>query len=279
MKRPIKRILSFDAFGTLFVPRYPVHQIYKELSLIHKIPHNDSLIQQKFPQAFKQLNAEYPNYGKHQGIGFKQWWFMLIQNVYGREEMTSKFEEFCEDVFSTFEDERGYARYEDVYQFLRTMKNKEESLIVCMSNGDPRVNKVLSNLGLGKFFDKTYLSYDIEMDKSSIRFYDYVAKDIKSQTEEEVPLKEFWHFGDELKNDLINSTKAGWTGVLINRQMGDDDIKAQYSRAKDIKDLDVIAERLKTNYVVSNHNKFFKLGERQYVTNRLDHEGFKLLEL
>ena len=68
-------LLCFDAFGTLFAPKFPVPEQYASvarecgLSSITAAQVKDS-----FKTAFAAQSRAHPNYGRASGMGAEKWW-------------------------------------------------------------------------------------------------------------------------------------------------------------------------------------------------------------
>jgi hypothetical protein len=74
MPRP-NLLLCFDAFGTLFRPKRPVHQQYGEVARSLGLSgFTDEQVALSFKAAFKNETKANPNFGKANGMNPFQWW-------------------------------------------------------------------------------------------------------------------------------------------------------------------------------------------------------------
>jgi hypothetical protein len=69
-------LLAFDAFGTLFYPKEPIHKQYAHFAERYGIEVFKSKVsmKQSFKTAFKEESRAHPNYGKAVGMGAEKWW-------------------------------------------------------------------------------------------------------------------------------------------------------------------------------------------------------------
>jgi putative hydrolase of the HAD superfamily len=269
-------VVSLDAFNTLFVARKPVLNQYFAITSKHGISTPVTAIQRKFPTVFKQMRAEFPNYGKHtSGMSNVQWWQKLIDRLYDPLTLPRTV---VDEITETFESNKGYTSYDDVELFLKKIDERrtlnENILLVVLSNGEPRVMKVLESLGLLKFVDHVYLSYDIEKFKPHADFYDHVFDDLKSRyPDKEFKREHMWHAGDEVENDLEGAYKAGWNSVLLDRT------EKLASYMKEIEGVDhekkLTLIKMVTDYQSTKKDSTTKpfvekMTDRKFVTNGLD---------
>lgn len=75
------KLVTFDVTGTLLSTTIKEH--YYNVGKQHDIQiNNPDLLTKSFKKYFKQLSIDHPNFGKHSGLGWKNWWKYLIYNVY-----------------------------------------------------------------------------------------------------------------------------------------------------------------------------------------------------
>lgn len=265
---PIRRALTFDAFNTLFTPRQSIPDLYKLMAEIHHIRHDSQLFKDIFPEIFKSLNKRHPNYGKNTGITYQQWWYELIDRLYPSQRTNSGYQAFRSDLYESFKSDKAYTTFSDLNIFLETMSKREDTVLLCLSNGDPRVNDILMNLDLMKYFEEggVNLSYDLDLNKSSTKFYEYISNNLKGRYGLEK--SDIWHFGDEIINDLSNSNIVGWNSVLIDRPgvftPADIRIELDGHLAED----STLKRRLHSGYYQPNdnaNNEIIGLGQRMYL--------------
>lgn len=68
-------LLCFDAFGTLFKPKYPVPEQYAAVARQCGLDgFSVAQLEASFKAAFKGESQAHPNYGKASGMGAEKWW-------------------------------------------------------------------------------------------------------------------------------------------------------------------------------------------------------------
>ncbi|SMN19181.1 similar to Saccharomyces cerevisiae YMR130W Putative protein of unknown function [Maudiozyma saulgeensis] len=218
------KIITFDAYNTLYCTTLPVMEQYSNEAKKCGIDVPAQVLTERFPKCFSKIKEKYPNYGKFSGMDADEWWSILIRDIFKPHKVPN---EIVQNILKRFEGKQAYAVYPDVLELLQFLKeNHPEVVIGIISNTDPKVYKLLENLGILKYFENfTYFSYDLELSKPDTRFFEFVFKDIIKKRPNILQDKESlstlktkcWHVGDELKNDLQGAQAAGWNSVLIDR--------------------------------------------------------------
>lgn len=222
-KPEIPKILTFDAYNTLYATTLPVMEQYCLVGKKYGIEADPKQLTQNFPVVFKALKEEHPNYGKYTNINAKQWWSYLIVNMFKSYKVPN---EMIDEILERFEGPNAYIVYPDLLELLNYIKAKHPNVVLgIISNTDPLVYTLIKNIGLFDYF-KThlYLSYDLDIKKPSKEIFQYVFDDIinkhprmlECSTEAELK-KRCWHVGDEAENDMLGAVMAGWNGILIDR--------------------------------------------------------------
>lgn len=217
------KVITFDVFNTLCCTILPVMEQYSLVAKKHKIQVSAATLNNRFPDCFKTMKRKFPLYGKYDGLSSREWWGALIINLFEPKEIPTTM---VTDILDRFEGKDAYSVYKDVLEFLEYLRREHKDIILgVITNTDPTARTLLHNMGIWEYFkDHIYLSYDIEVSKPDKRIFDYVYEDIINKnfrdivTENEIPKKDsFWHIGDELGNDFMGTKKAGWSGILIDR--------------------------------------------------------------
>lgn len=226
---PAPSLVSFDLWNTLFTPRAPIAQQYYQIShrefALTKLLHS---IETEFPSVFKQMEGEYPNYGKHsQRISSSNdWWRELIVRLYGLSSAEKIAQDLSNRLIEHFSGNEAYVLFDDVIPVLDTLK-RNGVRVVGASNSDHRVFLVMESLGIASYFpqEHVYLSYDLGVAKPDRRFFQKVARSYYPQDlelDKFANVTEFlenaWHIGDHYEKDFVGAVKSGWNGVLLDRK-------------------------------------------------------------
>ena len=101
-------------------------------------------------------------------------------------------------------------------------------IVGVITNSDDRVPSILSSFGLqvGLWrhgngsraslkaeddIDFVMLSYDVGFEKPDPKIFDATKQMLPGQ-------ERFLHVGDDLQKDYLGATRAGWEGILLDRQ-------------------------------------------------------------
>lgn len=277
------KVITFDAYNTLYATSLPVMEQYCLVAKKHEIVADPAQLTKNFPRVFKKLKERHPNYGKFTNITAVEWWSQLITDVFKPLEVTK---DVIDEILSRFEGEQAYEVYPDVLHFIEEAKTKHPDVILgIVSNTDPLVYTLLKNLGLLDYFNgNIFLSYNLDVKKPSKEIFDYVLKDLT----ERYPMlarnlgieqlrSQCWHIGDEAMNDMYGAEGAGWNGVLIDRSNKYGHLSNSFEeieRSADILSVDKIDTNSSLSYKVSlKQTDAVLLSERTAVVS-----NFKTLE-
>lgn len=225
---PKPNFVSFDAFGTIYVPKAPIHEQYHEIASQYGFLDSAEKIKLNFGKVYDQMLTEYPNYGKQAGMAnTDEWWHQLIVSLLDLKDSETAYK-LSGDLIERFKTSNGYHLFSDVVPVFQTLKDNNIKIIIS-SNSDPRVFDILESFGLMKFIerDDIYISYDVMAEKPLKAFFDAVvdaeiSKSVGSLLPKEdriMYLSNCWHIGDGHAKDYIGAVKAGWNGIYLDRSV------------------------------------------------------------
>lgn len=220
LKPPVPRVITFDAYNTLYLTTSPVMEQYSLVGKKYGIEVNPLQLTQNFVKVFKDLKLKHPNYGKTTKISANEWWCLLIQGVF---QPLKPPKEMINEILARFEGPEAYQVLPDVKSFLQEIKSHRPDIIVAIiSNTDPIMYTLLKNLGLYEYFkNHIYLSYDLEVKKPGKEIFEKTLQDIIRYNPELKNIDNLrsrcWHIGDEECNDMLAASNIGWNGVLLDR--------------------------------------------------------------
>ncbi|KAI9843148.1 MAG: hypothetical protein M1837_006601 [Sclerophora amabilis] len=161
-----KLLITFDAFGTLFVPRLPIARQYGDVAARHGLPRFDEHeLEQSFRRAFKQESKLHPNYGKASGMKAPEWWANIIKETFRpftSQQSNDLPDGLIRDLLTRFSSSAGYELCSDVlplFQAIRETKRQSPfrrtpfwpwdlTIVGVVTNSDDRVPSILKSLGL-----------------------------------------------------------------------------------------------------------------------------------
>lgn len=283
LKPETPKVITFDAYNTLYATTLPVMQQYCLVAKEHHVIADPMQLTQMFPKVFKALKDRHPNYGKFTNITAVEWWSQLITDIFQPQKVPK---EMIEEILSRFEGEQAYKVYPDVLNFIREAKSKHPDVVLgIISNTDPLVYTLLQNLGLLDYFkEHIFLSYDLDLKKPSKEIFDYALKVLMeryprlAEDDLETLKSRCWHIGDESLNDMRGAENAGWNGVLIDRNNKYGHMSSAFEhkeRGSDLLSVDKIDTNSSVSYEVSlQQMDAVLLDERAAVVS-----NFKTLEV
>ena len=270
------KLITFDAYNTLYCSTIPVIEQYSLIASKYNIIEDSNELVKRFSTIFKRLTTKYPNYGKYSNITADQWWAYLITELF---QPHSVSQEMISEILRRFKTNKSYTAYPDVIEFIKSIKLKYPNAIIgIVSNTDPAVYDLLKSLELFEFFTPyTYFSYDLDLSKPDIKIFNYVIEDvlkrnpglINGTVTKENFLKDCWHIGDEMKKDMLAAEKAGWNGILVDRLDRNgflDSISSRSDMTEHDLQLDKIDQHAKQIWeVCRDRNEFVQLNDRTFV--------------
>lgn len=220
IKPPVPRVVTFDAYNTLYSTTLPVMEQYSLVGKKYGIETDPLQLAQNFVKVFQDLKLQHPNYGKSTRITAKEWWRLLVQGVF---QPLNLPREMIDEILTRFEGSEAYEVLPDFKSFLQEVRSQHPEVILgIISNTDPIMYTLIKNLGLYEYFqDHIYLSYDLEMKKPGKEIFEYALRDIIRKNPELKDINDLssrcWHIGDEEVNDMLAASNVGWNGILLDR--------------------------------------------------------------
>jgi putative hydrolase of the HAD superfamily len=214
MKTPV-HVIFFDAADTLFHVNGSVADIYLTHAVRHgfqQTPGSQASIAQAFRRAFH--DAPLPVFSALDPLELKHcerlWWFDIVHNVFYRVGMFERFDEFFEHVFQVFEDPCSWALFPETRAVLTRLREEGFELGI-VSNFDSRLFPVMRGLGIDRFFDTVTIASLARAAKPAPKIFEIALE------KHAIDPDEAMHIGDSVRDDMEGATKAGLTGVLLDR--------------------------------------------------------------
>ncbi|KAK9380513.1 HAD-like domain-containing protein [Kockiozyma suomiensis] len=179
VKLPPPRLLTLDAYGTIYTPRPSVAEQYAALYAQHHpaiiTPPTPAQISQTFKSAYKDRVRTHPNYLG----GETEWWYAVIRDTFAA--FLSAPEELVEDafikaVYAHFNSGDAYEMFPDILPFLDDLKDasKEGTTVGIISNSDTRSRTVLRALGVLALDDGK--QYAAEGDRRGVNGHSWIKR-------------------------------------------------------------------------------------------------------
>ncbi|KAI9762101.1 MAG: hypothetical protein M4579_000581 [Chaenotheca gracillima] len=218
---PRKLLITFDAFGTLFVPRLPIARQYGEVAATYGLSgFSEQDLQKSFRKAFKEEAKLRPNYGKASGMRAPEWWANIIRATFNpflpRSQTTDLPNGLVHDLLVRFSSSDGYTLCPDVLPLLNAIRETKQrrpykrteawpwdlTVVGVVTNSDDRVPSILKSLGVDIGTRTVGNSKDL---KSSELDKDISFTVMSYDVGEEKPHPLILHSAEELLQDTLRA--------------------------------------------------------------------------
>lgn len=210
------RAVFFDAAGTLFHTREPVGLSYARLAGEYGVEATAEQVDAGFRRAFH--NAGGLAFGPgHSAEALRrlerEWWRGVVADTFVGAGRFSDFEGYFAALFSFFADPLNWRADSDAAAVLENLQRRELVLGV-ISNFDFRLYRILSGLGLSRYFNSITISSEAGYAKPSPEIFGAALRRHSLQPEQAL------HVGDSRHLDVVGATGAGLAAALIDAQLG-----------------------------------------------------------
>lgn len=209
------RLVLFDAFSTLLVPRLPVYVQYSQTFEPYLGVLEPDKLKRSFKIALKQLQEEKPAY-QH---GAEGWWGEVIRRTAigagaDPSAVETSLDKIVPRLLRRFSGKEGYRLFDDTNPCLQSLKamNIKTGLV---SNTDTRMRSVIEDLGISSFLEPVLLSEEQGVEKPSLQIF------LRACELAGVQRDEVLHVGDELKADYYGAKACGLSALLVRRPGAD----------------------------------------------------------
>lgn len=80
IQRVRPRLVTFDVTGTLLMTKLEEH--YTDIGRQYGLHVDSRRLKQSFKSNFTRLAAEHPLFGRHTGLGWENWWRIIVHKVF-----------------------------------------------------------------------------------------------------------------------------------------------------------------------------------------------------
>lgn len=210
---PRPRLITFDAFGTLYTPRGSVAQQYSEIAKRYNVHVTEDEVSDRFKSAYNQVVEQYPNYGVKQGLSVQDWWRKIVQLTFQGKNLS---EEGIDGLYNHFNTKDAYHFYPDAYSTLHEFSHRKFNMGI-LSNSDARMRMTMEDMGIEQLFgaNNVCLSYETGYEKPH---EDAFLNAQKLMLKGDFDPHNCWHVGDDIKKDFEGALKVGWNSILVDRE-------------------------------------------------------------
>ncbi|KAL6268694.1 hypothetical protein P5V15_001822 [Pogonomyrmex californicus] len=209
------RLVTFDVTGTLLMTKLEEH--YVEIGSQHGLFVEPRKLARSFKNNFMQLSKEHPIYGKHTGLGWRNWWRTIVHNVFKEQHASvsiDTLDKVADSLISCYGTSRCWCKYPGTIDLLDFLQKRNVVLGV-ISNFDQRLESILEDTQIRRYFSFVLTSYDLGIEKPSLPIFEEALRLVKYFQEKEILPQEAMHIGDRVDNDYFGAKSAGWNALLI----------------------------------------------------------------
>lgn len=171
----------------------------------------------QFSSNFKQMNIDYPNFGRHK-ISWETWWQKLVLNIFksaGTSLSEKQIYRITDELIDKFESDECWDVADGAVELIEKIFESDK-LVGVVSNFDPRLKFLLENMKLPKF-DFVVGSYEVGAAKPDTRIFDLAIK----LTNYHAMPKDALHIGNTPTLDYLAAKESEWSSVLITNGKND----------------------------------------------------------
>lgn len=215
------KVITFDCTNTLLYFKIPPSQMYLKTALEmgeKKENFNENFDMMKsFRSNFKDLNKNHPIFGK-KSIGYNEWWTRLVTKVL-KEATADKINEnscnkIAQKLIRKYETDECWGKFNRADELLKAIK-EQNKIIGVISNFDPRLHNLLSNMNLQKYLNFVITSYDVGVEKPNKEIFQHTLEEAKKINFDIKP-HEILHIGNEQDKDVNGAKSANFSAILID---------------------------------------------------------------
>lgn len=212
------KLITFDVTDTLLKFKRAPGIEYAATAAALGLPNvNPDKITAQFAVNFKQMNSDYPNFGRNI-MGWEQWWEKLIFNIFKSAGMTASEKDIhrlANELIEKYETDECWEVQDGAVELIERIKDSDK-IVAVVSNFDPRLKYIVETMKLPAF-DFVIGSYEVGAAKPDPQIFDVALKLANFHALPEEAL----HIGNTPALDYIAAKEADWAGVLITNGKSD----------------------------------------------------------
>lgn len=163
----------------------------------------------------------------------------------------------ADSLISCYSTARCWHTYPGTVELLHFLQSKDVALGV-ISNFDQRLESVLEDTQIRKYFVFVLTSYDFGMEKPSLPIFNEALRLTTLFRKEKILPQEATHIGDTVDNDYLGAKSASWNALLIKHneddEINEDKVSKEdvFSNLKELRDY--FEKVFATNHVTSRND-------------------------
>ncbi|KAI8138147.1 HAD-like domain-containing protein [Fennellomyces sp. T-0311] len=123
------RLVSFDAFNTLYKPKGSLSSQYTQEAVRHGLNVTTAAVRENFGLAYKKQLDRAPFYGMHLGMASRTWWEELVYATFlgagaTKKDLDPVFDSLFDTLYTRFMTKDGYTTFPDVRRTLSELRRR-----------------------------------------------------------------------------------------------------------------------------------------------------------
>jgi len=210
-------LITFDITGTLLKYRSSPAIEYSNILNKYGLEVRLSTLENLINKNWIFMTKTHPNFGLYTGLEWENFWRIYAQNVISKafqiENITDDvpMTDVINDLMMTYSTGETFEVQNGTIELLEYLK-KEQVPLGVLSNYDPRIKSIITNLGLAHYFKFILSSYEVRYEKPDPKIFrkaeSYVDKGLNREL--------FLHVVDSYLLDFKGAKNAGWSACLVH---------------------------------------------------------------
>ncbi len=211
-KRTYQTVL-FDIGGTLIFPDPSVGHIYAREAKGFGIQLSVQEAQGSFFKAWAKVKNGWTSklhYGRNDGDS-RKFWRAIVYETFAPYSNGLDMNPLFQHLYTHFGRPNTWSLYPDVLKTLSRLKSAGYTLGI-LSNWDNRLPAILEGLGVRDYFDHTFISFAVGLEKPDIGIFKHVLNTLAFSPES------ILYIGNDYQDDYIPAQSLGIDTLLIDRK-------------------------------------------------------------
>ncbi|XP_047543835.1 rhythmically expressed gene 2 protein [Vanessa atalanta] len=213
MRLPGIKLVTFDVTNTLLKFHKPPWEHYAAVAHKFGFKGNGISIKNKLLDNYKHMTKQHPNFGKDT-ISWERWWGKVIEMTFQGDISLANIDMISKKLIEDYKTAICWQISEGSEDLIKILKQSNITIGV-ISNFDPRLHEILFNLNLNKYFEFIITSYEVGISKPDKKIFQIAQE----KCNKDIDSTQCLHIGDDITNDYIGATEAGWNALLITKSI------------------------------------------------------------
>ncbi|CAH2216011.1 jg24939 [Pararge aegeria aegeria] len=208
------KLVTFDVTNTLLRFRVPPYDYYALVARSHGFKGTGDDIKNQLLSSYADLSKNHPNFGRH-SISWNRWWSRVIEGTFqGHLPNDAKVNQISKKLIEDFKTPTCWEVVDGGADIIKLLKSSG-IVVGVISNFDPRLHDILTNLSIHDCFEFVLTSYEVGICKPDKKIFECAQVTYGN----DVYPWQCLHIGDDLEKDYNGAKAAGWHGLLIDNKL------------------------------------------------------------